>query len=63
LKLRRRGRRWSAVKTARRHQLYRVSAEVDHGDGGSRFGDVKNIGATDSDNQIPFDAVAQGSDT
>lgn len=51
--------------------LYLVSAEVDHGDGGSRsvklgnsrFGGVKNIGAPDSDNQIPFDAVAQSSDT
>jgi len=51
--------------------LYRVSAEVDHGDGGSRsvklgnsrFGGVKNIGAPDSDNQIPFDALAQGPDT
>lgn len=50
--------------------FYVVSAEVDHGDsvrsvklGNSRFGGMKNIGAPDSDNQIPFDAVAEGSDT
>jgi len=51
-------------------RFYLVSAEVDHGDatrsvkmGNSRFGGMKNIGAPDSDNQVPFDAVAQGSDT
>lgn len=50
--------------------FYLVSAEVDHGDGtrsvklgNSRFGGMKNIGAPDSDNQTPFDAVAQGTDT
>lgn len=52
-------------------RIYLVSAEVDHSDGGSRsvklgnsrFGGVKNIGAPDSDNQIPFDAIDQGSNT
>jgi hypothetical protein len=50
--------------------VYLVSAEVDHGDhvrsvklGNSRFGGMKNMGAPDSDNQIPFTTAAQGTDT
>jgi hypothetical protein len=50
--------------------FYIVSVEIDHGDhvrslklGNSRFGGMKNIGAPDSDNQIPFDVVDQGSGT
>ncbi len=50
--------------------FYLVSAEVDSHNGvrsvkmgNSRLFGVKNMGAPDSDNQMPFDAVAEGPDT
>jgi hypothetical protein len=50
--------------------FYLVSAEVDSKDatrsvkmGNSKFFGVKNVGAPDSDNQIPFDVVPEGTDT
>ena len=50
--------------------FYLVSAEVDSKDstrsvkmGNSRFFGVKNVGAPDSDNQVPYDVTAEGPDT
>lgn len=50
--------------------FYLVSVEVDSKDGvrsvkmgNSRLFGVKNVGAPDSDNQIPYDVVAEGADT
>lgn len=50
--------------------FYLVSADVDTGNGvrsvkmgNSRLFGVKNMGAPDSDNQIAYDAVAEGPDT
>ena len=50
--------------------FYLVSAEVDSKDstrsvkmGNSKFFGVKNVGAPDSDTQMPFDVVAEGTDT
>lgn len=50
--------------------FYLVSAEVDSKDGtrsvkmgNSKFFGVKNVGAPDSDNQMPYDVVPEGTDT
>jgi len=50
--------------------FYLVSAEVDSKDGtrsvkmgNSKFLGVKNVGAPDTDNQMPYDVVAEGTDT
>jgi hypothetical protein len=51
-------------------RLYLVSVDVDKGSGvrsvkigNSRFGGMKNMGAPDSDNQIDYTAVAEGTDS